>query len=87
MTSAYNLLIEGDFVSLNCHLHQIVSKAQSYTDIKMGVLQHVVLTMQGNKEILPEYASILLDLIKEEDGLVCEAYNQFEVIPFLEVHL
>lgn len=45
----------------------------------MGVLQHIVLTMQSNKEILPEYASILLELIKEEDGLVCEAYNQFEV--------
>ena len=45
----------------------------------MGVLQHIVLTMQSNKEILPEYASILLELIKEEDGLVCEAYNQIEV--------
>ena len=64
---------------MKCHLHQIVSKARGYTDIKMGVLQHIVLTMQSNKEILPEYASILLELIKEEDGLVCEAYNQFEV--------
>ena len=79
MISAYNLLIEGDFISLKCHLHQIVSKARSYTDIKMGVLQHIVVTMQSNKEILSEHASILLELIKEEDGLVCEAYNQFEV--------
>ena len=77
LTSATNLLVEGDLYSLKCHLHQIVSQASNFTEIKMGVLQHIVVNMQVNNEITSEKASILVDLIKQEDGLVCEAYKSF----------
>lgn len=79
LISATNLLVEGDLHSLECHLHQIVAQARNFTEIKMGVLQHIVVNMQVNNEITSENASILMNLIKQEDGLVCEAYTQFEV--------
>ena len=33
----------------------------------------------SNKEITFEHVNILLSLIDKEDGLICSAYNQFEV--------
>ena len=49
------------------------------TAIKMDILRLITFNMQMNKEITYEHVNILLSLIGKEDGLICSAYNQFEV--------
>lgn len=73
-----NLLYENDYPGLNRHLH-LVNKVKDMTVIKMGVLRLITVNMRMNKELSYAHTSVLLNLIQQEDGLVCDAYKQFEV--------
>lgn len=77
-------MIENDREALNRHLHLLVSQVKDSTSIKMGVLRLIAVNMQMNKEISYAHTSVLLNLIQQEDGLVCDAYMQFDVGIVLE---
>ena len=64
---------------MNRHLHLLVNKVKDMTVIKMGVLRLITVNMRMNKELSYAHTSVLLNLIHQEDGLVCDAYKQFEV--------
>ena len=74
-----NLLYENDYPGLNRHIHLLVNKVKDMTVIKMGVLRLITVNMRMNKELSYAHTSVLLNLIHQEDGLVCDAYKQFEV--------
>lgn len=57
------------------------------TVIKMGVLRLITVNMRMNKELSYAHTSVLLNLIQQEDGLVCDAYKQFEVPLFPPRHV
>lgn len=78
-TFAVNLLLDGDYDALSKHLHTLVLQVKDTTAIKMDILRLITFNMQMNKEITYEHVNILLSLIGKEDGLICSAYNQFEV--------
>ena len=77
-------MIENDREALNRHLHLLVSQVKDSTAIKMGVLRLIAVNMQMNKELSYAHTSVLLNLIQQEDGLVCDAYMQFDVGIVLE---
>ena len=74
-----NLLYENDYPGLSRHLHLLVNKVKDMTVIKMGVLRLITVNMRMNNELSYAHTSVLLNLIHQEDGLVCDAYKQFEV--------
>lgn len=86
LTCAVNLLYEEDYAALNRHLHLLVNKVKDMTVIKMGVLRLITVNMQMNKELSYAHTSVLLNLIHQEDGLVCDAYQQFEVASLSHCH-
>lgn len=72
-------MLDKDYPSLCNHLHTLILQVKDSTAVKIDILRLITLNMQMNKELTYEHVSILLSLIKKEDGLICSAYNKFEV--------
>ena len=73
-------MLDNDMEALCHHLHTLVSQMKDSTAVKMDILRLITLNMQLNKEIRSQHVAILLSLISKEDGLICSAYNIFEVL-------
>lgn len=73
-------MLDNDLDALCRHLHTLISQVKDSTTVKMDILRLITLNMQMNKELTYEHVAILLSLIGKEDGLICAAYNLFEVL-------
>lgn len=72
-------MLDNDIEALCRHLKALVSQMKDSTTVKMDILRLITLNMQMNKEITYQHVATLLTLIGKEDGLICSAYNTFEV--------
>lgn len=79
-TYAINLMLDNDMEALHHHLKALVSQMKDSTAVKMDILRLITLNMQMNKELTYQHVATLLSLISQEDGLICSAYNSFEVV-------
>ena len=75
-------MLDNDMEALCHHLQTLVCQMKDSIAVKMDILRLITLNMQINKEIHYQHVAILLSLISKEDGLICSAYNIFEVCLF-----